>query len=323
MYSVCYRSAPMAFNVGSVQIVSRGIQTCCRSLSVRFTTSAIQSRKTSSNLTSSSTAPHADLTYSRWCHMRKVASPQHATKRHINTTPQSQALVRRSAVLPEKKPGPISRLLTQVGIPTQMRYNRFKIRVAGLNLYTSCVDNVDCQKFFLACGMPDTLFSWFLVTELHVWMCMVRLKQEGQEGKYMTHYLIMSMWHDVQERGKLMGIPAVKMRESLSRMVEQFNAALFSYDEGLLSNDSVLAGALWRNIFVKRDIEAEQVADMVEYVRQQVQYLETLDTAQLLQVGRIKWLPFRAEVPVESAPPPRASSIEEELEFPNVDKVNA
>ena len=40
--------------------------------------------------------------------------------------------------------------------------------------------------------------------------------------------------------------------------------------QGLLSNDSVLAGALWRNIFVKRDIEAEQVADMVEYVRQQV-----------------------------------------------------
>ena len=40
--------------------------------------------------------------------------------------------------------------------------------------------------------------------------------------------------------------------------------------QGLLSNDSVLAGALWRTIFVKRDIEAQQMADMVEYVRQQV-----------------------------------------------------
>ena len=37
-------------------------------------------------------------------------------------------------------------------------------------------------------------------------MCMVRLKQEGHEGKYMIHYLIMSMWHDIQERGKIMGV---------------------------------------------------------------------------------------------------------------------
>jgi cytochrome b pre-mRNA-processing protein 3 len=99
---------------------------------------------------------------------------------------------------------------------------------------------------------------------------MVRLKQEGQEGKYMVHYLIMSMWHDIQERGRVMGIPSIKMKESLSKMVEQFNAALFGYDEGLLSNDSVLAAALWRNLFVRRDIEPEQLADMVEYVRQQV-----------------------------------------------------
>lgn len=28
------------------------------------------------------------------------------------------------------------------------------------------------------CQLPDTFQSWFLITHLHVWMCLVRLKQE-------------------------------------------------------------------------------------------------------------------------------------------------
>ncbi|WP_411025704.1 ubiquinol-cytochrome C chaperone family protein, partial [Salmonella sp. s55004] len=68
-------------------------------------------------------------------------------------------------------------------------------------MYTSCADGINIQQFMRHCNMPDTLFSWFLVMELHVWMSMVRLKQEGREGKYMTHYLIMTMWQDLQARG--------------------------------------------------------------------------------------------------------------------------
>ncbi|XP_022088944.1 ubiquinol-cytochrome-c reductase complex assembly factor 1-like isoform X2 [Acanthaster planci] len=315
MYTI-YRTSQMATSLGSAQIASRGIQLCCRSMGCLMTQSGGKHHTTCSS--------NSELTYSRWAYLRRGRDSQlNQVQRHVSTGQPNLALVRRSAVLPESKPTPFKRLMEKAGIPVQMRYNRFKIRVAGLNLYTSCVDNIDCHTFFRACGMPDTLFSWFLVTELHVWMCMVRLKQEGQEGKYMVHYLIMSMWHDIQERGRVMGIPSIKMKESLSKMVEQFNAALFGYDEGLLSNDSVLAGALWRNLFVRRDIEPEQLADMVEYIRQQVQYLETLDSAQLLQVGRIKWRPFKGIVPDKSVALPKASSIEEELDIPEVDKIGA
>ena len=33
-------------------------------------------------------------------------------------------------------------------------------------------------NFFRVCDLPDTFQSWFLVTQLHVWMSLVRLKQE-------------------------------------------------------------------------------------------------------------------------------------------------
>ncbi|XP_063958247.1 ubiquinol-cytochrome-c reductase complex assembly factor 1-like [Lytechinus pictus] len=246
---------------------------------------------------------------------------QSCHQRFLGTSSPCNALTKRSTLLPEEKPGIMTRMLDSVGISGNFRFNRFKMRVAGLNMYQACADGYDFETFFRACNMPDTLFSWFLIMELHVWMCMVRLKQEGREGKYMTHYLILSMWHDIQARGKLMGIPSVKMKESLSKMVEQFNGALFAYDEGLLSNDKVLAAALWRNLFLRNCDDPERLANMVEYVRQQVQYLDSLDSSKLLQVGRIKWQPYTGGIPDSDEPLPKAASIEDELNIPEVDKV--
>ncbi|XP_071483713.1 ubiquinol-cytochrome-c reductase complex assembly factor 1-like [Diadema antillarum] len=246
----------------------------------------------------------------------------HSCCRLFATSGSFQALTKSTAILPDDKPGIVTRVLDSVGITGKLRYNRFKMRVAGLNMYKACADGYNFETFFRACNMPDTLFSWFLIMELHVWMCMVRLKQEGREGKYLSHYLMIAMWHDIQARGKLMGISSVKMKEGLSKMVEQFNGALFAYDEGLLSSDKVLAAALWRNLFLRNCDDPERLANMVEYVRQQIQYLDSLDTAKFLQVGRIKWLPYRGGVPEGDTPLPKAASAEEELNIPDVDKVS-
>ncbi|PIK35081.1 putative ubiquinol-cytochrome-c reductase complex assembly factor 1 [Apostichopus japonicus] len=245
--------------------------------------------------------------------------------RSLSLTCQKQVIKKSTgtSVVEDDKPGMVTNMLDKVGLTGKLRYNRFKMRVAGLNMYKSCADGINVEQFFRACSMRDTLFSWFLVTELHVWMCMARLKQEGREGKYMTHYLVMSMWHDVQERGKVMGIGSVKMRDSLTKMVEQFNGALFAYDEGLLSSDRILAAALWRNVFLQKCEDPEQLLDMVAYIRKQMQYLDALDSAKLLQIGRIKWLPFEGGINRSSEPLGKAATLDEELNIPEFDKVPA
>lgn len=241
----------------------------------------------------------------------------------FGTTCTHQGIKKSTNVIEHDKPGVLTTMLDKVGLTGKLRYNRFKIRVAGLNMYKSCADGIDFGQFLRACNMRDTLFSWFLVTELHVWMCMARLKQEGREGKYMTHYLVMSMWHDVQERGKVMGISSVKMRDSLSKMVEQFNGALFAYDEGALSSDRVLAAALWRNFFLQKCEDPQQLLDMVAYIREEMQYLDTLDSAKMLQVGRIKWLPFQGGSFQSKEPLRKAESLDDELSIPEFDKIPA
>lgn len=50
----------------------------------------------------------------------------------------------------------------------------------------------------------------------------------------------------------------------------QFNAAVLSYDEGLLSNDQVLAAAVWRRLLQSECNNPEQLERLVHYIRKTV-----------------------------------------------------
>lgn len=54
--------------------------------------------------------------------------------------------------------------------------------------------------------MPDTLQSWFIVTHLHLWMVLVRLKREGPDGDYLLRQVVETFWFDVKNRMEAMGV---------------------------------------------------------------------------------------------------------------------
>ena len=49
----------------------------------------------------------------------------------------------------------------------------------------------------------------------------------------------------------------------------------------------------------KERTDAEQLARLVEYVRKNVQHLDSLTSEQILSNGHITWLPFYEEIEVE------------------------
>ncbi|XP_062445402.1 ubiquinol-cytochrome-c reductase complex assembly factor 1 isoform X3 [Rhea pennata] len=233
----------------------------------------------------------------------------------------------------EEKVGAFTRIIEAMGFTGPLKYSRWKIKVAALRMYTCCVEKTDYEEFFNRCHMPDTLNSWFLVAQLHVWMCLVRMKQEGRAGKYMCRYIVHCMWEDVEQRGKVMGcsekalqkqwkevivspqqyhsgrgaaedahlqdtpsgkrgINSAALKEDMRSMVENFYAALFGYDEGILSDDHVLAAALWRNLFNRNCEDPRHLELLVEYVRKQVQHLDALSGEELLLTGEVSWRPL-------------------------------
>uniref|UniRef100_A0A7M4F5P5 Ubiquinol-cytochrome c chaperone domain-containing protein n=1 Tax=Crocodylus porosus TaxID=8502 RepID=A0A7M4F5P5_CROPO len=61
---------------------------------------------------------------------------------------------------------------------------------------------------------------------------------------------------------------------------------------GIVSDDHVLAAALWRNLFNKNCDDPRQLELLVEYVRKQMQYLDAMNGDDLLLSGEVTWRPL-------------------------------
>ncbi|XP_016367747.1 ubiquinol-cytochrome-c reductase complex assembly factor 1-like [Sinocyclocheilus rhinocerous] len=220
--------------------------------------------------------------------------PNHSQRRALHSTRELHT-VKVTPQTTDEEVGAFTKLIEAMGFTGPLKYNKWKIKIAAVRMYTCCVEKINYDEFFEKCSLPDTLNSWFLVAQLHVWMCLVRMRQEGRAGKYMCRYIVHSMWEDVEQKSKIMGIDAIQRKESMKVMTETFYAALFGYDEGILSDDCVLAAALWRNMFNRQCEDSRQLELMVEYVRKQMQFIDALDGEDLLLTGEVKWRPLVEE----------------------------
>ncbi|XP_042582478.1 ubiquinol-cytochrome-c reductase complex assembly factor 1-like [Cyprinus carpio] len=223
-----------------------------------------------------------------------VGVPNHAQYRALHSTRELHT-VKETPQTTDEEVGAFTKLIEAMGFTGPLKYNKWKIKIAALRMYTCCVERINYDEFFEKCSLPDTLNSWFLVAQLHVFICVVLFWVGGRAGKYMCRYIVHSMWEDVEQRSKIMGIDAIQRKESMKVMTETFYAALFGYDEGILSDDCVLAAALWRNMFNRQCEDPRQLELMVEYVRKQMQFIDALDGEDLLLTGEVKWRPLVEE----------------------------
>lgn len=182
-------------------------------------------------------------------------------------------------------------------VPIKLQYKRRVLHHSGLRLYICCTDLIDYDLFFTEFKLVDTFSSWFRVVELHAWLVMVRLASEGPEGTHVRNGFAASMWKDVDRRSRKLGsgMSSSARRESIQQLAEEFRAALFSYDEGMLSDDRVLAGALWRTFFQQHIIQPEQLELMVNYVRKQQRHLYGQQAVDILSQGTITFLPLHGD----------------------------
>lgn len=212
-----------------------------------------------------------------------------------------------SSIVYEEKPSNQPQQLSLQGDNLVQRlYNKLfggvpvaKLRASGYILLTHCAQRTDVVKFFETFDMPDTFYSWFLVTELHVWLLGARLMGEGDEGRLVRNSMVEALWMDCENRAKAIGDMSLSARsKQIGGVAEEFQASLFIYDEGLLGNDMQLANALWRRFFLcmrEADEEVTPVPDpeklllLVNYVRNVAHYLENLDGVEVIVQNKISW----------------------------------
>lgn len=186
----------------------------------------------------------------------------------------------------------LKRVLNKVGFAPN---TKTRLRVGSHMLYENVADKINYLSFFKAFDMPNTFNSWFLVTELHVWMLLVRAMAEGSEsgenGRFIRNCIVEVMWGDVNTRAKKLGAhnPS-QTRQQIEILSEQFQAALIAYDEGIMSDDRVLSGALWRRFFAMKCDDIVMIERLVKYVREQIVFLDQLSPDDFLHKPKISWI---------------------------------
>lgn len=158
-------------------------------------------------------------------------------------------------------------------------YQQNAIR-AGFLLYEEVVDQIDYPKFFQQFNMENSFYSWFLVTEIHVWMLMVRAMAEKTVFKQLRNSIVEAMWRDVELRTKKLGHSKRSvLRKQINDLADQFEYTLIAYDEGILSDDKQMASAIWAQFFDQKCDDFTQIELMLKYVRENVSISDGQRTA--------------------------------------------
>ncbi|XP_059090420.1 ubiquinol-cytochrome-c reductase complex assembly factor 1-like [Tigriopus californicus] len=189
-----------------------------------------------------------------------------------------------------KSHGPLNWVLNKFGLGAEQA----QWRTTGTLLMTSCTQSVAVEEFFKELDMPDSFYSWFLVTELHIYMVSVRLlANEGPEGFQIRNAMIESWWMDCEHRIKQLGqIHRETKKSGIKTIFEEFQASIFIYDEGLLGDDKQLANAVWRRFFLGAEPDPEKIAILVDYIRRTMTVLDHIPQNHLHYSNGLKWLPL-------------------------------
>ncbi|CAI5445435.1 unnamed protein product [Caenorhabditis angaria] len=171
---------------------------------------------------------------------------------------------------------------------------------ASAQLYYNCADNFDFPKLCDAFGLGDFMSSWYKLTLMHTWMVLLRLHGEFDGKAYMRlqRGLLSTMWLDIDHRLSIVSKELGQVLTSENDMKHMHGLHLqtfFEYDEGFLHDDRVLAGAVWRCLYLNRPVDPVQLLRAVTYIRSTVAWLETCDTNAILVDGIPEWKQLRPQ----------------------------
>lgn len=135
------------------------------------------------------------------------------------------------------------------------------------------------NKFWYdASGLPPTFQTWFQITQLHLWMLMVRMRALPKDvGHHYQQQMTNHFFNDAEARLRVV----YQIRDGrivqtyMKDLLLQWRGSVAAYDQALISEDSVMAAALWRNIYgAQRDADLVCLDKMVEHTRLNLQLLD-------------------------------------------------
>lgn len=212
---------------------------------------------------------------------RKKLNLPHTYKLNLDFTSSATTNIERSD---SSRTSNIFKKLYRKVIPEPLSVSKSTLYKTGAILSSCCTHEVELESFFKAFDMPDTFYSWWLVTELHAWMLCVRLNVGNtKEGLHCRNSMVTQIYTDMDDRAKKVADMDRKGRQNVIwDLAEEFKFAMLIYDLGLAGSDVDLANSIWRRFFLgKDDPDVEKIELLVKYVRKTVASLDQIKLDEL------------------------------------------
>ena len=161
-------------------------------------------------------------------------------------------------------------------------------RDAARALYVAAVARARDPLFYARHGVPDSLDGRFDMIALHVFLILHRLKQEGGGTKALAQTLFDTMFADMDESLREIGVGDLAVGRRVKTMAQALYGRIAAYQAALESADEgELAAALGRNLYRGAAPPAAAVEAVAAYTRVQAAHLAGIGFAELAAGGDI------------------------------------
>ncbi|CAJ0584870.1 unnamed protein product, partial [Mesorhabditis spiculigera] len=222
--------------------------------------------------------------------------PEQSTSRHVQTIEEylEGTFKRDESKLPNVLQVLVAKVQYKFGKEQMDPELKVLLAQAATQLYFNCANHYSYSELCASFGLPDYFSSWYKLTMIHIWMVLLRLHVSLDVDSYkrLQNGLLAALWDDVDKRLAILteeiGKPQARSGDVYA-MHGLHLQTLLEYDEGFLSSDADLAAAIWRCLYISRDVDPVHVQRVIVYMRSTIAWLDTLDLEDILVQGVSSW----------------------------------
>lgn len=155
-------------------------------------------------------------------------------------------------------------------------------------LYVALVEQARQPAFYRDWQVPDSLDGRFEMIALHGFLVLRRLKPEGEAGKLLGQTLFDTIFADLDNQLREMGVGDLGVGKRIKVMAKAFYGRIAAYDSALAASDTALEEALRRNLYGTVQPAPAALAAMAGYLRANASALEACPAAEIHR-GRLKF----------------------------------
>jgi len=180
-----------------------------------------------------------------------------------------------------------------------LRIGGFYSRQSGMQrgakaLYQTIVEQAEDRELREALGLEDRFMSTYSLQCLHVWMILVRLRTEGDDGKDLAQIMYEDFTDDVEIRVHKEGVK-VRVNKWLKELEKIFYGTCQSYERAL-AGETDLVDALQRNVYGDDPTQRAHAVTLSQYIRRELDCLKLTPTEDVMK-GKIMFSRLHHPVP--------------------------